>query len=135
MVFTALTGVVANLINSLGADALSLTMNTVALLLILDLDNFILSGGGLSHSTYKQVADEFRMELDQRRVSEAYSARYVHILGMMISIHLTVYTTNGSVGENSELIRYFIIPSLYQFFYSDNKISLISIEYFSLSKF
>jgi hypothetical protein len=114
LIFPALISTVATLVFVLGADALSLTMNTVALLLILDLDDLILKGV-LSRSLYEDVANEFRMELDERRAAEVYSARYVHILGPMIAIPFSVYKCYEYLLGVEVLSYYPILASIYQF--------------------
>ena len=78
---------------TLGADAMSLLLNALAIDLILRLDNLLLAGA-LSQSTYDKVATDFRMELDQRRISEACSQRHLHILGPTIMIPLYIYLLN-----------------------------------------
>ena len=90
LLFPGLMYCIVTVILNLGADALSLTFNTVAVLLILDLDNLILVKG-LPHTAYQQAAKEFRMELDEQRVSEAGSARYLHILGAAFAITSSIF--------------------------------------------
>ena len=100
---------------TLGADTLSLTLNTVALVLILDLDKLVL--GVLSHGAYEQVANEFHMELDQSRISEAHSARYVHILGPTITIPFNVYASSQRAGRSEQDDYYFFLRVIvYQVF-------------------